>query len=416
MKIIHVVLNYHPSVGGTQWLFKNISEGLVAQYNDDVTVLTVDSLFGPEKKLFQKITPSKEVINGVTVIRFSFVRWHLPLLRLIQKIWVKLFKKSNTTIEDLQYTIFSNGLNKTLANIKANVICGSSSAYSFTKYPLWRRHTASPKPFVSMGAIHFSNENNHAITPITLQALQQADKYIANTEFEKDNLAQLGIAEKNIDVIGCGVHTEIFEKANGSHIRHQLGLIENDVLFTFIGRQEPQKNIDVLLQAFGKLQQQHSHVHLLIAGAETTYSATLQKQIIQLSKQQKNIHTINNFTEAEKANMYAASNVFVSASANESFGIVFVEAWACKKPVIAANIGAIASLVTHNYNGILVEPFSSNSLYNAMQQLLIDAALQQQLGNNGYNTVIEKYTWPVIVSKYRNTYSNAIKNYQACVA
>jgi len=53
MKIVHVVLNYYPSKGGTQWLFQNISERLVKHYNDEVTVLTVDSYYGPEKRIIK---------------------------------------------------------------------------------------------------------------------------------------------------------------------------------------------------------------------------------------------------------------------------------------------------------------------------------------------------------------------------
>lgn len=414
LKIVHVLLNYHPSVGGTQWLFKNISEGLVKEYNDEVTVLTIDSFYGPEKKNFKKISLHKEVINGVIVMRFSYSRWQLPFLRLLQKVWTKFFKKSNAYLEDLLYTIFSKKMIAAINTANANIICASSSAYSFTKYSVWRNYTKVPKPFVSMGAIHFEN-NNHHITPSTLKALQKADKYIANTEFEKKSLIQLGLKDEQIHVIGCGVYPDHFENANGNLYKQQLELKSTDIVLLFMGRQEPQKNITQLLEAFKTINAKNNNVHLIIAGATTWYSTQLQKIIDEVNTNGKIVHIISNFTEQEKANIYAAANIFVSASTSESFGIVFVEAWATKKPVIAANIDAIASVISNNFNGLLFEPNNVNSLTSAIELLVNNNSLQQQFAQNGYNTMKEKYTWPVIVNKYRDTYMQAIKKFEECV-
>ncbi|MBW7952533.1 MAG: hypothetical protein H3C56_08270, partial [Chitinophagaceae bacterium] len=55
MKILHVVNNYEPSIGGTQLLYKGISERCVKQYNDEVEVYTIDSLFGSHSKNFSAI-------------------------------------------------------------------------------------------------------------------------------------------------------------------------------------------------------------------------------------------------------------------------------------------------------------------------------------------------------------------------
>ena len=69
MKIVHVSHLYHPSAGGVQFWFKNVSERLVKDYGDDVTVVTTNSMYGPERDIFKKIEPAEETINGVKIIR-----------------------------------------------------------------------------------------------------------------------------------------------------------------------------------------------------------------------------------------------------------------------------------------------------------------------------------------------------------
>ena len=55
MKVLYVVQNYYPSIGGTQILFQNIAEKSLAYYNDEGVVYTTNSYFGPDKKEFKKI-------------------------------------------------------------------------------------------------------------------------------------------------------------------------------------------------------------------------------------------------------------------------------------------------------------------------------------------------------------------------
>ena len=90
MKIVHISHQYYPSIGGVQSYMKNVSERLVKDYADDVTLITTNSLFGPERDAFKKIEPATETINGVKVIRFAYRRWHIKLFRFLFKILLVL--------------------------------------------------------------------------------------------------------------------------------------------------------------------------------------------------------------------------------------------------------------------------------------------------------------------------------------
>ncbi len=418
MKITHIVLNYHPSVGGTQWLFQNISERLVKNYGDKVTVLTVNSYYGSEKKVFKKILPISEVFNGVKIKRFAFKRWYLPLLRLILKVCYRLSKSHPEIITEHIYGPTSASLKKAIINTNANVICGSSSAYSFTRYPLWRKKIANPKPYVCMGAIHFSeNEYEKVITNRTLKAIKAADYYIANTEFEKIRLVNLGVNTSNIEVVGCGVEPLEYQNGNRAIIRQKLNIADDEILIGFVGRQVPFKNIDMLIEAVQKAKLSNKKIKLLIAGAYSWYTKEIEEIIKVINKTSPSIYLMTDISEEEKVNIFHAIDVFASASDSESFGIIFVEAWACKKPVIAANIGAIRSLVSDDVDGLLVAPKDVNMLRQAIVKLANDSELRERLGNNGYEKMIANYTWDVVTAKYRNVYIKAIEKFKvSCVA
>ena len=407
-----MVLNYYPSVGGTQWLFQNISERLVKNYGDEVTVLTVNSYYGPEKKNFKKIEPASETLNGVAIQRFSFVRWYLKLLRFALKITYRLFKLQPEKIVEILYGPNASTLKNAMANSNTDVICSSSSAYNFTHYPLWRKQTKNAKAYVCMGAIHFTeNEAENVISNKTLQAIKLADAYIANTQFEKDRLVNLGVDAKRIEVIGCGVDPLHYSAGNGSSIRQQLNINEDELLIGFVGRQEPFKNIDVLIMAVRQVRLQNKKVKLVIAGGHSWYTNQLESIINEVNNQGQFVYLLTNITEAEKVNIYHSIDVFASASASESFGIVFLEAWACKKPVIAVNIGAIRSLISDNDDGLLVEANDVNAFANAITTLTNDANMRQKLGAKGYQKMMANYTWDVVTEKYRHIYMKAIKKF-----
>ncbi|MBS1639270.1 MAG: glycosyltransferase family 4 protein [Bacteroidetes bacterium] len=416
MKIVHIVLNYYPSKGGTQWLFQNISERLVKNFNDEVTILTVDSYYGPEKKNYKKIEPAIEIHNGVKIERFSFQRKHLPFLRTLVKLSNRLFKTHPECWQEKLYGPISASLHNRLQNIEADVVCGSSSAYNYMYYPL-ERNGINKKPFVFMGAIHFTeNKNEKIIRAKTLKAIAASEFYIANTLFEKEKLIELGIHENNIVIAGCGVEPNDFINNNRAITRKQLNVNDNEILVGFVGRQEPLKSIDVLIDAVTIARKTNNKIKLIIAGANSWYTPQLKQIIQQANANGNSVQLISNISEAEKINLYHAIDVFASASASESFGIVFIEAWASKKPVVASNVGSIRCVVDDEQNGLLSIPFNAKNFAENILLLANNNQLRNKLGSNGYEKMLANYTWNVITEKYRNTYLQAIKKFKSKVA
>jgi len=398
MKITLCVHNYYPSYGGSQLVIQNVAERLVAEHGDEVTVLTTDALDSPHRPNVKPIILKEEVINGVVVKRFPFIRFHIKIFTLL----IKLGKKTNLYSTDL-LSIMRNGplsisMFKAIMSSDADVIIGTSSPYTHMLYPLIKR---KPTPFIYFGAVHFENKNNSEIPKIVLRAIKKSSAYIANTDYEKSILVYKGVDEKKIFSLGCGVDIELFENTDGSDIREKYN-IKRAPLIGYIGRQASFKGIDSLLYAMPEVWDKIPEAFLLIAGNETDFTFKIKEIIKSLPEtQQKRVIHINSFDETEKAKLFNAIDIFVSVSNSESFGISYVEAWSCKKPVIGCDIEQVKSVISENEDGFIVAKTNHSELASKIINLITDKSLADTMGLNGYKKVKEKYIWSKIVENYR---------------
>lgn len=406
MRITFCVQNYYPSYGGSQFVIQKVAERLVAEYGDEVTVLTTDALESPHKPNVNPILLKNEVINGVVVKRFPFIRFHSKILTL----FIKLGRKTNLYSTDL-LSIMRNGpisrsMFKAMMSSDADVIIGTSSLYTHMLYPLIKR---KPLPFIYFGAFHFENKNNSEIPKIILRAIKRSSAYIANTDYEKSVLVSKGVDERKIVSVGCGVDMELFKNTDGADIREKYN-IKQAPLVGYIGRQASFKGIDSLLYAMREVWNKVPDAFLLIAGSETDFTLKITEIIKSLpQEQQRKVIHINSFDETEKAKLFNAIDVFVSVSRSESFGISYVEAWSCKKPVIGCDIEQIKSLISENKDGFIVAQANHAELANKIIKLISDKSLADAMGLNGYNKVKEKYTWHKIVENYRQICTSVLE-------
>lgn len=413
MKILHIVQNYYPSLGGTQLFFQQLGEHCVALYGDSVTVFTTDSFFGPDKDAYRSITPQQEVLNGVNVHRFSFRRWHRPLFRFLNKIAVVFTGKRIAWLQERLAGPWSPQLLRCIAATDADVIVASSSNYLYMQYPLWRNGTKNPRPFIFQGAIHFHERLVYdGLPPAMLRAIRESEYYLANTVYEQQVLEGMGITPQRVRVLGSAVDPARYTQPAGTDIRSGLGIPGDAMLVVYLGRIEGTKGIDILINAMPLVWQQQSQVYLVIAGYGNSYSAMVQAMLREVNGNGGNrAWLLENITETVKTALLQQSEMLVLPSVNESFGMVFLEAWACRKPVIGMRIGAIQSVVSEGEDGLLVQPGDTADLAKKILQLVNNSHMREKLGSNGYKKTMENYTWDVITEKYRAICQQAIQQH-----
>ncbi len=121
------------------------------------------------------------------------------------------------------------------------------------------------------------------------------------------------------------------------------------------------------------------------------------------------VYCVNDLWE-DTMKILKSSTILVVPSRMESLPTVIKEAFYLKIPVIATSIGGIPELVKDNETGLLVETENSQMLLKKINQLLIDPILQEKFSLNGYNFVIENFTWKKILPMYIKFYESLLRS------
>jgi phosphatidyl-myo-inositol dimannoside synthase len=160
---------------------------------------------------------------------------------------------------------------------------------------------------------------------------------------------------------------------------------------------ERYKGADELIGAVAQLSVEFPNVTLVAVGGGNDIPRL--RKLAGTSGVSERVHFLENLSREEIAACYAHADVFALPSSGEGFGIVFLEAMAFAKPVIAAACGGATDVVEDGVNGLLVPPRHTEQLATALRRLLGDAALRERFGARGRQIVTEKYSFEVFESQ-----------------
>jgi phosphatidyl-myo-inositol alpha-mannosyltransferase len=181
----------------------------------------------------------------------------------------------------------------------------------------------------------------------------------------------------------------------------------------FVGRfNEARKGFKYLLRALPLVQQQFPDARLLVVGPgdKTKFYDLINRHLI------RGVDFIGEVSSDELPRYYASCDVFCAPSIHgESFGLVLLEAMATGKPVVASRIPGYASVVTHDRDGLLVEPKDAMSLALAIVRLLSDSSLRARLSADSRQTA-EIYAWPQVAARVLDVYQRCLSSTQPSLA
>jgi len=209
-----------------------------------------------------------------------------------------------------------------------------------------------------------------------LRALyERLDVVFAPSRVMCEYLSELGVP--NAVHQPLGVDAQVFNPVRrSSALRERLGLDAHARLLVFAGRFAEEKNLPVLLQAFAML---GSPYHLLLIGGER--EARPAANVTMLPYRRDSL---------ELAQWLASADALVHAGANETFGLVVLEAMACGRPVVAARAGAFPELIDESC-GMLVAPGSISAMAEGIASLY-ERDLEM-LGATARARVLRHFTW-----------------------
>jgi D-inositol-3-phosphate glycosyltransferase len=249
------------------------------------------------------------------------------------------------------------------------------------------------------------------------QVLRRADRIIAATIAETTQLRFLYRAEsRKLAIIPPGVDTSHFYPIPADEAKQYLGLKPENRMVLFVGRIEPLKGVDTLIQAMSclELQQVHRPVHLAIIGGEPNVLAEdMTEEMTRLQKLCDELCMGGMVVFLGKRGQdtlpyyYSAAEVVVMPSLYESFGMVALEAMACGTPVIASEVGGLGYLVQNDVTGFTVPDSDPDALCDKLSMLLGDANLRETMGQRAAEYSLD-YAWEKIAARIVEVYRDVV--------
>lgn len=172
-------------------------------------------------------------------------------------------------------------------------------------------------------------------------------------------------------------------------------------LILALGRLHEVKGFDVLLDAMSQIPE----VYLWLAG-EGHLRSQLEEQTRKLGLTSR-VRFLG--WRTDRAALFASCDMCVMPSREEPFGTVMIEAWAYRRPIIAAAAKGPSALIKHGENGLLIPIDDAPALAAAIKQVINNRNFSQHIVNAGYATYETTYTEAKIVEQYLDFYQTLIK-------
>ena len=219
----------------------------------------------------------------------------------------------------------------------------------------------------------------------------------------RKNLEGILKDDKRIIDIPNGVwRKNLSEKNKRFQIRKNLNIpIESTVLIS-IGRNHPKKGFGYGIEAFAKLFKKNKNLYYLIVGRDMDSI----RKIADKYGVSERLLTPGELKVCEVVEVLQASDIYISPSLIESFGITTIEAMAAGLPCVVTDIEGSRDIVNPEY-GIIIPPGNAEALSEAVQYLIDNKNVMKRMGERSFCQSL-KYDWGIIAKEYEDVYQRAI--------
>jgi len=248
------------------------------------------------------------------------------------------------------------------------------------------------------------------------EVLRLADRIVAATPAELAQLQWLYQADVHkVIIIPPGVDLGHFYPIPEDEAKAFIGVPPCDQLLLFVGRIEPLKGIDTLIEAIAIMHQHQVYVCLSVVGGnldEDGEAPSDELARLQALREKYNLHDLVVFLGRRGQDTlpyyYSAAKAVVVPSHYESFGMVALEAMACGTPVVASQVGGLAFLVQDGITGFTVPVDEPQALADRLTTLIQDASLRKRMGEQAA-VFAQEYGWEKIANQIVKLYQELLE-------
>jgi D-inositol-3-phosphate glycosyltransferase len=262
---------------------------------------------------------------------------------------------------------------------------------------------------------------------IEQEIMDYADRIVAATPLDRQQMLEMYEPQaERVVVIPCGVNLDLFHPIERNAARERLGLPADRQLLLFVGRLDPVKGLDVLLEAMCDLTRRlrpcrAQDLSLAVIGGdrESHLEALLDDHCLHEIRRDLGLDDLVIFvgsrSQEDLPYYYSAAEVCVMPSLYESFGMVALEAMACGTPVIASRVGGLTYTVRDGETGFLVPERDPEALADRLELVLGDETLRQRLAGCAVE-VASTYSWETVADRIEALYAEVGAGMESCAA
>jgi glycosyltransferase involved in cell wall biosynthesis len=413
MRIAHFVQRYPPAVGGSEAYFARLSRYLSGQ-GDDVTVFTTTAV---DLEAFwslrgRRLRPSVTTEDGVRVRRYGL--WHAPLqrraLKLLSLVPVWRWQCLTLSCNPIAWRMWADAGRPTE---RFDLVHATAFPYGWVLMCGLRlaRRLGVPfvvTPFVHLGDPHDPHDRTRRayLSPALRSLLHEADRVFVQTANERAALLERGFPAEKLVLQGMGVDLDGCTGGRRDRARASWGVEAAEVIVGHLANHSVEKGTVDLLKAAQRLQRLDPgrRFRLVLAGPEMPNFRSFWRNYAMKDR----VTRLGVLDAEQKRDFFAGIDLFAMPSRSDSFGLVFLEAWANGAPSLAYEAGGVPGVVRHGEDGLLVRCGDLDGLAAALGRLIDDRELRRRLGEAGRARLPRDYRWDDKLALVRRVYAERI--------
>lgn len=369
MRILCVIQRFHPVIGGSEVLAKNLMDHLSKNHSVTIFTTTANDIQSFWNKDISRIVNYSDYEN-YEIKRYDFL---IPSE-------IKFDPESKFFFDRDHPGPFSLTLWSDLVCNKIDfdliIIVGFPHDHIIPAYVAAKKWKL---PLITIPLIHQEFPELY-LTALRLTILNNSDRVFVMSESEKKKLVTLGIDQEKISRIYPPINLDEWKNSHQENFKELISM-NNKKIILFAGSKSYVKGAIFLIEAMKKVWIKEPEIVLMFIGSSTKefreYSLKLPKNI------KEKIIDLDIVNDNARKNVFNICNLLVLPSKSESFGLVYLEAWMCEKPVIGCTIESTIELIDHMKNGLLVEFGNVNQLSDSILSLIQNPSLCEKLGKEG---------------------------------
>ena len=366
IKVVHVVRQYHPSVGGMEDVVQNIAQHQMERHGQLPVILTLDRLFRNSAQFLA----GKEVINGIQVIRLPYRgSSRYPLCP-----GVLDHVRDADVIHVHGIDFFFDFLAATRPIHRRPMVVSTHGGFFHTRFA--------------------STLKNIYFNTATRLSSVAYDRVVATSDNDGEIFNAIVKAPKKL-VIENGVNVEKYADKSAHELTPTL---------IYFGRWSENKGLLETIEFFRQLVSRQRSWKLIIAGREYDHTREELAALIQKYQLAASVQLAANPSDQALASLIGQSSYFICLSRHEGFGIAPIEAMSAGLTPVLSDIPPFRNLIEQAGIGVLLDQQDVESRIAALLALHSQGEHEYGRRRSLVRSFVERYNWKHIADKYVDIY------------